>query len=111
MRDLGRDLLEQLKPFPRQAVIELVETDGVAARPRQWTGKLVLEGLIAAFQAPAVYFPARGNLNGDILRGQFWSWRQCASWRTSTTIRLCPAPGDEESGGEVFLAAMTAKPN
>ena len=34
-RDLGRDLLEQLKPFPRQAVIELVKTGGVAARPRQ----------------------------------------------------------------------------
>ena len=34
-RHAGRDLLEQLQPFPAQAVFERHETGGVAARPRQ----------------------------------------------------------------------------
>ena len=31
----GRDLLKQLQPFPAQAVFEIHEAGGVAARPRQ----------------------------------------------------------------------------
>ena len=34
-RHARRDLLEQFQPFPAQAVFELHEAGGVAARPRQ----------------------------------------------------------------------------
>ena len=34
-RHAGRDLFEQLQPFPADAVFEIRETGGVAARPRQ----------------------------------------------------------------------------
>ena len=34
-RDLRRDLLEQLQPFPADAVFEIGETGDVASRPRQ----------------------------------------------------------------------------
>ena len=44
-RHARRDLLEQLQPFPGQAIFEREETGGIAARPRQAVTKAAPTGL------------------------------------------------------------------